>query len=64
MGNEKRVNRAGRTAGASVNGLDVSHSDIEFSEEGLYRADGIHISNVRNEILTNTFQSAIEAFIS
>ena len=60
----KRVNRAGRTAAASINGLVVNQPDIEFSEEGLDRADGVHISNVGNAILTNTFQSVIEAFIS
>ncbi|XP_062610981.1 uncharacterized protein LOC134272832 isoform X1 [Saccostrea cucullata] len=34
----KRVNRAARRAVASVNGSVINHPDIEFSEEGLYRA--------------------------
>ena len=58
------LNGAGRRATASVNGLAVNHPDTEFSEEGVYHADGVHMSNVGNAILTNTFESAIEAFIS
>ena len=59
-GNEKELIELDvRIAAASVNGLVVNQPDIEFSEEGLDRADGVHISNVGNAILTNTFQSAI-----
>ena len=59
-GNEKELIELDvRVAAASVNDLVLNQPDIEFSEEGLDRADGVHISNVGNAILTNTFQSAI-----
>lgn len=59
----KRVNRAGRRAVASVNGKAVNHPDIEFSEKGLYRVDGVHMSDVGHAIITNTLPCAIEALI-
>lgn len=37
---------------ASVNGKAANHPNIEFLEDGLFRVDRVHMSDVGNAIIT------------
>lgn len=60
----KRVNRIGRQAVLKNNGRVIQHVDITYDCKGLYRADGVHLSDIGNAIFLNTLQGALELFMS
>ena len=58
----KRVNRAGRQVIRSLNlGRSIIH-EIEIKANGLFLADGVHLSPVGNDIFLNTISEAILSF--
>lgn len=59
----KRVNRAGRLACLRAGGRFVKHS-VDHKSPNLFYTDGIHMSDLGNDILLHEFQGALECFIS
>jgi hypothetical protein len=60
----KRVNLAASQKVLSVGGRVIHHTDIDYTTPDLYRDDGVHLSDIGNDILLNDFQSGIETCIT
>jgi hypothetical protein len=58
----KRVNRSGKGLVLGMGGRVINHPDI-VEEVGLFRGDGVHLSDIGNDILLNDLQGALESFI-
>lgn len=59
----KRVNRLGRqVVRESPNGRAIV-SDSDLFTSGLFKPDGVHLTDIGNDILLNTFQEALLAFV-
>ncbi|MCG8048784.1 MAG: hypothetical protein N0E48_24775 [Candidatus Thiodiazotropha endolucinida] len=59
----KRINRLGKQiVKAAPNGRAIV-SDIDLFTSGLFLPDGTHLSAIANDILLNTYQEALLAFI-
>lgn len=60
----KRLNMALRKYVKELaNGHTISHPNIKESERALYRFDGVHLSDVGNDIYLNNIQAAFELFL-
>ncbi|CAC5412216.1 unnamed protein product [Mytilus coruscus] len=62
----KRVNAAVRNIFKEElnHGLVICHPNIKAQERDLFRHDGVHVSDVGNDVFLNNFQGALELFAS
>ncbi|KAJ8320869.1 hypothetical protein KUTeg_002456 [Tegillarca granosa] len=47
----------------NVRGIVLTQSDLSDKETGCYRFDGIHLSDIGNDIYLNALQGALESFL-
>lgn len=59
----KRVNRALEKCMPLLNGLSYRHVDLEGGYPGLYRPDGVHLSEVGLDIFNLGLQYSIESAV-
>lgn len=59
----RRINRLGRQASFNVEGKAIQH-ELDFNTTGLFRSDGVHLTAVGNAIFLNTFEEAINLFVT
>ncbi|MCG8045583.1 MAG: SGNH/GDSL hydrolase family protein [Candidatus Thiodiazotropha endolucinida] len=59
----KQVNRLGRGVAIGFGGKGIHH-ELDFSTTGLFRSDGVHLTLIGNAILLNTFEEAMDIFLS
>jgi hypothetical protein len=66
----KRVNLSASEKALSVGesvihqGRVINHTYIDYTTPDIYRDDGVHMSDIGNDILLNDLQSGIETFIT
>lgn len=60
----KRVNRALEKCMPLINGLSYRHVDLEGGYPGLYRPDGVHLSEVGLDIFNLGLQYSIESAVA
>lgn len=59
-----RVNRKGREVTLQVaGGRVIYHNEITHNSPALYRHDGVHLSDIGNDIFITTIQGALEKFV-
>ncbi|KAM5140492.1 uncharacterized protein ACMZJ9_014352 [Mantella aurantiaca] len=56
----KRINRAMEKFLPEIGGFSLRHINLEGGEDGLYRQDGVHLSDIGLDILNKDFQECIE----
>jgi lysophospholipase L1-like esterase len=59
----KRVNAAVGQIVIAAGGKVLHNPDIDFTTPGLYRTDGVHLSDIGNDIFLNDLQGGLETFI-
>ena len=47
----------------TVRGASIKYPDMKVSKESLWCVDGVHLSNVGNEVFLNGIQDALEDII-
>ncbi|KAJ8319201.1 LOW QUALITY PROTEIN: hypothetical protein KUTeg_004292 [Tegillarca granosa] len=59
----KRTNREISSYILKLGGTVITQSDLSDKETGCYRFDGIHLSDIGNDIYLNALQGALESFL-
>ncbi|KAJ8314851.1 hypothetical protein KUTeg_007001 [Tegillarca granosa] len=59
----KRTNREISSYILKLGGRVITQSDLSDKETGCYRFDGIHLSDIGNDIYLNALQGALESFL-
>ncbi|KAJ8306730.1 hypothetical protein KUTeg_015771 [Tegillarca granosa] len=59
----KRTNREISSYILKLGGRVITQSDLSDKETGCYRFDGIHLSDIVNDIYLNALQGALESFL-
>lgn len=59
----RRINRLGRQVAFNVDGKAIQH-ELDFNTTGLFKMDGVHLTAVGNAIFFNTFEEAINLFVT
>ncbi|KAJ8304403.1 hypothetical protein KUTeg_017986 [Tegillarca granosa] len=59
----KRTNREISSHILKLGGRIITQSDLSDKETGCYRFDGIHLSDIGNDIYLNALQGALEKFL-
>ena len=60
----KRVNCANKNFVLSEGHCENKHPNIRAGKKTLFRHDGVHLSDIGNDIFLNNIQAGLEAFIS
>ncbi|XP_048245294.1 uncharacterized protein LOC125376902 [Haliotis rufescens] len=58
----KRFNRFGRKGVLDLGGSVLGHNEINIADRGLFRQDGVHLSDIGNDIFVNSLQGGLELF--
>ncbi len=59
----QRFNRHGRRTVLNMGGRAICHGEISVKDRGLFRPDGVHLSDIGNDIFLNDLQGGVETFI-
>ena len=60
----KTLNRFLRRLSISVGGTFIPHEDITSDTTGLYYSDGVHLSDIGNDLLLMCFRYALETWVA
>lgn len=60
----KRINTAIKNFYLTEGLAEIRHPNIRASEIDLYRFDGVHLTDLGNDVLLNNFEGALETFLS
>lgn len=60
----KRINRSAASCCIYLGGRHIYHEDIVYSDNSLFRPDGVHLSDRGNQIFLLSLKSAIILFIT
>ncbi|XP_067648936.1 uncharacterized protein [Haliotis asinina] len=60
----RRFNRFGGKGVADGGGCHIKHDEISIEDQNLFRDDGVHLSDIGNDIFLNSLQGGLEAFIT
>jgi len=60
----KRVNCAIKNFVLSEGHCEIRHPNIRAGEKTLFRHDGVHLTDIGNDIFLNNIQAGLETFIS
>ncbi|XP_046337630.2 uncharacterized protein LOC124119225 [Haliotis rufescens] len=58
----KRFNRFGRKGVLDLGGRVLEHNEINIADRGLFRQDGVHLSDIGNDIFVDSLQEGLELF--
>lgn len=47
-----------------LNGTSIKHTDIQITQKRLFRLDGVHLSDLGNNIYINSLKNAIVQFVT
>ena len=60
----RRYNRFGGKGAVDRGGCHIKHGEITVNDPNLFRDDGVHLSDIGNDIFLNSLQGGLEAFIT